>query len=124
VQFVTFQGDQELKTGTERNERKAKRGLMLNFSVTLPRDKPAPPEVNVLLENIKTAPVVLRDFPQVNLSTLRVSKTLENGSKKISLGDPATFTITCLPKAKEAPAGAPAGKDAKPKDNAAVAKAQ
>jgi hypothetical protein len=121
VQFVTFQGDMELKTGTEKNERKAKKGLLLNFETMLPRDRPAPPEVDTLLKNIRNAPVVMRDFPEVSLSALRVTKNMDN--RKSLSGDPASFTIACLP--KEKPKGAPAPKDAGAKDakGGAVAKA-
>jgi hypothetical protein len=126
VQFVTFQGDQELKTGTERSERKARRGLLLSFSTMLPRDKPAPPEIDALLENVRTAPVIVRDFPEVSLSTLRVTKNLGTGKKAI-LGDPATFSITCLPKGKEPAKKAPGdGKDKgkAPSGGGAVAKSE
>jgi hypothetical protein len=99
VQFVTFQGEYELTTGAERGERKAKKGLMLNFSAMCPRNKPAPPEVDQLLENVKTAPAIVRDFPNVTLTTLRVNKG--NDGRKTVLGDPASFTILCLPKGKD-----------------------
>lgn len=118
VQFVTFQGDQEFKTGSERNAKKSKRGLLLNFSTMLPRDKPAPPEIDELLENIRTAPVIVRDFPDVKLSQLRVTKSLENSTKRVVVADPATFSVTCEPKAKDKGSGAPA---AKPADKTAVA---
>ena len=46
----------------------------------------------------------------MKLTTLRLSKRLDahRGAGKTVTGDPATFTVTCLPKAK----GTPAGKDA------------
>jgi hypothetical protein len=112
VQFVTFQGEYELTTGNERGERKAKKDLMLNFATIVPRAKQAPPEVDQLLENVKTAPCIVRDFPNVTLSTLRINKT--NDGKKTILGDPAAFTITCLPKGKDTgPAKVAGGGDEK-----------
>jgi hypothetical protein len=69
-----------------------------------------------LLENIRTAPAVQRDFPDVKLTTLRISKSTDpHGTAKAVTGDPATLTVTCLPKAKggAAPAAA-AGKDGAP----------
>ena len=41
----------------------------------------------------------MRDFPNISLTTLRINKA-NDGGKKTILGDPATFTITCLPKGK------------------------
>src|SRR5262249_24116033 len=110
VQFVTFQGEFELTTGSERNEKKAKKQLLLNFSAMVPRDKPTPREVDELLANVKTAPAIVHDFPNIVMTQLRVTKNLDTG-KKVVLGDPATFVITCLPKGadkKPAPKDAPA----------------
>ena len=69
--------------------------------------------------------MVLRDFPEVSLSTLRVTKSLDTG-KKMILGDPATFSITCLPKGKDPPRKTPGeGKDKdKAKGGSAVAKSE
>jgi hypothetical protein len=108
VQFVTFQGDYELITGSEKNEKKAKKQLLLNFSAMVPRDKPTPREVDELLEKVKTAPAIVRDFPNITLSQLRVTKNLDTGKKTI-LGDPATFIITCLPKGKDTAKGGGGG---------------
>ena len=110
VHFVTFQGEFELTTGSEKNEKKAKKQLLLNFSAMVPRDKPTPREVDELLQNVKTAPAIVRDFPNIVMTQLRVTKNLDTG-KKVVLGDPATFVITCLPKgADKKPAGG--GKEA------------
>jgi hypothetical protein len=128
VQFVTFQGLYELTTGSERGEKKSKKELTLNFSAMVPRDKPTPREVDELLENIRSAPAVVRDFPNVTLSTLRVNKTVETGKKTSVLGDPAAFQITCLPKGKEPGAGKkPGGAEgggAKDKDKAKSGKGE
>jgi hypothetical protein len=99
VKFVTFQGDDELVI-PGKGDKKAKKGLLLNFSATVPRDLSAPPEVDELLEGIRSAPAVLRDFPDVKLSTLRINKSNDPHGRKQVLGDPATFTVTCLPKNK------------------------
>lgn len=114
MKFVTILGEYELKTGTERNERKAKRNLIMDLSAMVPRSVSAPRKVDELLELIRAAPVIQRDFPDLKLSTLRVSKNLDRGAA--ALGDPASFTITCLPK----------GQDVKPKPPAEkpVAKAE
>ena len=106
MRFVTILGEFELKTGTERNERKAKKNLIMDLSAMVPRSMSAPREVDKLLEFIRSAPVIQRDFPDLKLSTLRISKNLDRGAA--ALGDPASFTITCLPKGvdvKPKPAG-------------------
>jgi hypothetical protein len=108
VQFVTFQGEFELTTGSERNEKKAKKQLLLNFSAMVPRDKPTPREVDELLANVKTAPAIVRDFPNIAMTQLRVTKNLDSG-KKVVLGDPASFMITCLPKGADKKPGAGGG---------------
>ena len=116
VTFVKLAGEYELQSNSEKNEKKPKKSLQMNFAAVVPPNLSAPPEVDQLMANIKSAPPVLRDFPVVTLSTLRVSKN--NDPKKVSLGDPATFLVTCEPKGKEKPTpgggggAAPAAKDA------------
>jgi hypothetical protein len=76
----------------------------LNFSAMVPRDKPTPREVDELLQNVKTAPAIVRDFPNIVMTQIRVTKNLDTG-KKVVLGDPATFMITCLPKGADKKGG-------------------
>jgi hypothetical protein len=40
--------------------------------------------------------VIVRDFPEVEMTVLRVNKNSQ--SKKAVSGDPSTFTVTCYPK--------------------------
>jgi hypothetical protein len=120
MRFVTILGEYELKTGTEKNARKAKRGLTMDLSAMVPRSMSSPEGVYKLLESIRSAPVIQRDFPDLKLSTLRVSKNLDRNAS--SLGDPASFTIECQPKSvdvKPMPAGGE-----KPAAGAAVAKTE
>jgi hypothetical protein len=121
MRFVTILGEFELKTGTERNERKAKKNLIMDLSAMVPRSASAPREVDKLLDLIRSAPVIQRDFPDLKLSTLRVSKNLDRGAA--ALGDPASFTITCLPKGVDVKPKTPG--DEKPASGgAAVAKTE
>jgi len=116
MRFVTILGEYELKTGTERNERKAKKNLVMDLSAMVPRSVSAPREVDKLLNLIRSAPVIQRDFPDLKLSTLRVSKNLDRGSA--GQGDPASFTITCMPK------DADVRKPPAPKEGPSVAKTE
>jgi hypothetical protein len=120
IKFTSLQGDYELVTGMEKGEKKLKKGLILNFLTQVPRELSAPREVDNLLENIRSAPVVVRDFPEVTLSTLRVNKNLQR--KHESEPDSATFTVMCMPKGKDKkPAPEKATPD-KPAGEKAVAK--
>jgi hypothetical protein len=100
VTFVKLLGEYELQTNAEK-EKKAKKSLQMSFAAVVPPNLSAPPEVDLLMKNIKEAPPITRDFPVVTLSTLRVNKN--NDARKVSLGDPATFLVTCEPKGKEKP---------------------
>jgi len=122
MRFVTILGEYELKTGTERNARKAKRGLTVDLSAMVPRSMSAPREVDKLLESIRSAPVIQRDFPDLKLSTLRVSKNLDHNSS--AQGDPASFTIDCQPKGADVKPKPMGGGGEKPAAGAAVAKTE
>jgi hypothetical protein len=120
VQIVKLLGEYDLQTSADKDPKKIKKSVQMSFAAIVPPNLSAPPEVDQLMANIKSAPPVLRDFPVVTLSTLRVNKN--NDAKKVSLGDPAVFMVTCEPKGKEKPASAgdgaaaaPAAKDT-PKD--------
>jgi hypothetical protein len=108
VQFVKLIGEYDLATTAEKDSKKIKKSLQMNFAAIVPPNLSAPPEVDQLMANIKSAPPMLRDFPVVTLSTLRVNKN--NDAKKQSLGDPAVFQVLCEPKGKDKPA--PGEKDA------------
>jgi hypothetical protein len=112
VTFVKLAGEYEMQSNSGKNEKKPKKSLQMSFAAVVPPNLSAPPEVDQLMANIKSAPPVLRDFPVVTLSTLRVNKN--NDTKKVSLGDPATFLVTCEPKGKEKPTGGGAGGGAAP----------
>ncbi len=129
VKMVSFQGQYEM-SGGEKNMKKPKRELMMSFVGNCPRDLPAPPETDQLLAGVRGTAAIIRDFPDIKLSSLRVNKSPDAGNKKIVVtSDPASFTIACLPKGKDA--GAAAGgadkKDAGEKKadaKGAVAKAE
>jgi hypothetical protein len=87
----------------------------------VPRSASAPREVDKLLDLIRSAPVIQRDFPDLKLSTLRVSKNLDRGAA--ALGDPASFTITCLPKGVDVKPKTP-GDEKSASGGAAVAKTE
>jgi hypothetical protein len=116
IKFTSLQGDYELVTGQEKGEKKLKKGLILNFLTQVPRELSAPKEVDALLENIRSAPVVMRDFPEVTLSTLRVNKNLQR--KNESEPDSATFTVMCMPKGKDKKPAAEKAADPKGGDKA------
>jgi hypothetical protein len=74
----------------------------MNFSAMVPRNLSAPPEVDLLMNGIRTAPAIARDFPDVKLSSLRIAKAMDRNAAV--LADPATFTVICNPKGKDASA--------------------
>ena len=55
------------------------------------------------------------------LTTLRINKSM---GKKTILGDPATFTITCLPKGKDTGSAKPAAGGGEGGEKKAVAEAK
>ena len=80
MKFVTILGEYELMTGSERNAQKAKRQLIMDLSAMVPRQLSAPREVDRLLSQIREAPVIQRDFPNLTLSTMRITKNLDRGA--------------------------------------------
>lgn len=109
VKMVSFQGQYEM-SGGEKNMKKPKRELLMSFVGNCPRDLPAPPETDQLLAGIRGTAAIIRDFPDIKLSSLRVNKSPDSGNKKIVVtSDPASFTIACLPKGKDAGSAAGGG---------------
>ena len=122
MKFVSILGEYELKTGSERNARKAKRSLTMDLSAMVPRSMSTPREVDKLIGQIRAAPAIQRDFPDCKLTQLRVTKNLDHNASLI--GDPASFEISCLPKSADAHAKPAGGEGEKPASSSAVAKTE
>jgi hypothetical protein len=54
--------------------------------------------VDQVLAAVRGTPAIARDFPDVKLSSLRVSKAVDTGKRTVRNSDPATFVVMCLPK--------------------------
>jgi hypothetical protein len=114
VNCLQMQGDYEMSTGTEKNEKKLKRSFQVDFTANLAKDVSAPPEVDHVLASLRQSPVITRDFPEMKLASLRVNKTQQRGGDGT---DPAIFKVSCMPKPKPAaaaPAPGTGGEPAKP----------
>src|SRR5213078_4012205 len=80
------------------------------FTANLARDMPAPPEVDAVLAAIRATPIIVRDFPDIKMTQLRVNKIADTGLKvKSATSDPANFVVTCLPKSASKSGGAGGG---------------
>jgi hypothetical protein len=108
VNCLQMQGDYEMSTGTEKNEKKLKRSFQVDFTANLAKDVSAPPEVDQVLASLRQSPVIRRDFPEMRMASLRVNKAQKRGA--VDGTDPATFTVSCMPKAKPAAAAPPPDK--------------
>ncbi len=104
VNCLQIQGDYEMSTGAEKNEKKLKRSFQVDFMANLAKDVSAPPEVDQVLAGMRQSPVITRDFPEMKLASLRVNKAQKRGGNGT---DPAIFKVSCMPKQKPA-AAAPA----------------
>ena len=109
VTCASIQGDYELSTGGDKSDARLKKSLTLELTANLPKDVATPPEVDQAIKALRQSQVIRRDFPEINLSTLRVS---HSGNRRAGveapMTDPASFIVMCGPKDKPKKDGAAA----------------
>jgi hypothetical protein len=102
IVLTSFQGVAELDGG----KAKAKKSLLLKLSAPIQKAGVMPREISGFLRALRDDPLLKRDFPEIEMGDLRWSSV--GGSRPM-----ATFSVTCQPGSKPAPAKAPAAKAAK-----------
>jgi hypothetical protein len=91
VYLTSLSGDAELKT-SKKGKTASKRSLVIRGAVSLPESGLIPHEIDVLVDRIRSHPVLTRDFPVVELADL---KRFQQVGDETGL---AMFTLVCLPK--------------------------
>lgn len=102
IVLTSFQGVAELEGG----KAKAKKSLLLKLSAPIKKAGAMPKEISGFLRALRDDPLLKRDFPEIEMGDLR-------WSSGAGAQPSATFSVTCQPGSKPAPAKAPAAKAAK-----------
>ncbi len=101
--LTSFQGTAELEGGKS----KAKKSLALKLSAPIQKAGAMPKEIDGFLRTLRDDPLLKRDFPEIELGDLRWTSAAQGRSA-------ATFSVTCQPGSRPAPAPPkPAAKAAK-----------
>ena len=107
IALTSFQGLAELEGG----KGKAKKSLLLKLSAPIQKAGAMPKEIDGFLRTLRDDPLLKRDFPEIEMGDLRWTAAGGGGPSPTAT---ATFSVTCQPAAKAAPAKAqPAAKAAK-----------
>ncbi len=87
-------GQQPLTSGLGRGDKAVKQDLLIDFVTEFPLDASVPPEANLALQALRSAPVTSKSFPLTELASLRLDR---NKSSK-DAPDRAKFSILCRPR--------------------------
>jgi Tfp pilus assembly protein PilN len=109
--LTSFQGTAELEGGRG----KPRRSLALKLAAPIKKAGGMPREIDAFLRALRDAPLLKRDFPEIELANLQWTAAI---STSPSATPTATFGVTCSPGSKSAPAPAKPPADAKKKAEA------
>ena len=87
-------GQEELTTGLSRQDKNAKRQLVVDFVTNYPADSSVPPEANDALRLLRSSPVISKSYPVTELASMRLDRT--KASKDAI--EKAKFSVMCRPR--------------------------
>ncbi len=87
-------GQEELTSGLSRQDKRAKRQLIIDFVADFPMNAAVPPEANEALKDFRSAPVISKAYPTTELASLR----LDRNKVSVDAPDRAKFSILLRPR--------------------------
>jgi hypothetical protein len=95
--ITTLSGDADVEIEGAPSKRKGDKQLVVQFNTPLPEDGSIPPHIDRFLSTLREEPLVLRHFPNINVSGLQTG--MLGKERKV-----AVYSVVFQPKARSGPA--------------------